>query len=158
MATLAAHVERRITHVDERQGLGLTYHRLMLVMLLFAGVTALVVLRLGWLQLFTDRSAATALANPLIPPRADITDRNGIPLARTIDAWTIGAFPRRIIGDKAELARRLPRRRRLLPACARPRPSCVNGKTSRSSRICRSACSRFHSSTRDSLPCMCPLS
>jgi len=107
MATLAAQVERRITHVDERQGLGLTYHRLMLVMLLFAGVTALVVLRLGWLQLFTDRSAATALANPLIPPRADITDRNGIPLARTIDAWTIGAFPRRIIGDKAELARRL---------------------------------------------------
>ncbi|MGQ0590258.1 MAG: peptidoglycan D,D-transpeptidase FtsI family protein, partial [Sphingosinicella sp.] len=107
MATLAAQIERRVVHVDERQGLSLTYHRLMLVMLLFAGVTALVVLRLGWLQLFTDRSAATALANPLIPPRADITDRNGIPLARTIDAWTIGAFPRRIIGDRAELARRL---------------------------------------------------
>ena len=107
MATLAAQLERHVSHVDERQGLSLTYHRLMLVMLLFAGVTALVVLRLGWLQVFTDRSAAAALANPLIPPRADITDRNNIPLARTIDAWTIGAFPRRIIGDKAELARRL---------------------------------------------------
>jgi len=70
-------------------------------------VTALVVLRLVWLQAFTDRSGAAELANPLIPPRADIVDRNGIPLARTIDAWSIGIHPRRVIGDRAELARRL---------------------------------------------------
>jgi cell division protein FtsI (penicillin-binding protein 3) len=65
------------------------------------------VLRLAYLQAFTDRSGAAALANPLIPPRADIVDRNGIPLARTIDAWSIGVHPRRVIGDRNALAVRL---------------------------------------------------
>jgi len=112
MATLAADVGRRTPVGDESRGLALTYQRLMLVMLLFAGVTALVVLRLGYLQVFTDRSGASELNNPLIPPRADITDRNGIALARTIDAWSIGIQPRNVIGDRAELAARL---HRLMP-------------------------------------------
>ena len=107
MATLAAKFERPIIHGDSREALTLTYQRLMLMLLLFAGVTALIVLRLGYLQLFTDRTGASALVDPLIPPRADIVDRNGIPLARTIDAWTIGVHPRRIIGDRNELAVRL---------------------------------------------------
>jgi cell division protein FtsI (penicillin-binding protein 3) len=108
MATLAYYVDRPVpTREEEQHGLGLTYHRLMLVLLLFAGVTGLIVLRLAYLQAFTDRSGATALANPLIPPRADIVDRNGIPLARTIDAWSIGVHPRRVIGDRNALADRL---------------------------------------------------
>lgn len=107
MATLAAHVARPAPQPSQTDGLTTTYQRLMLVLLLFAGVTALIVLRLGYLQVFTDRSGAAQLANPLIPPRADITDRNGIPLARTIDAWSIGVHPRRVIGDKTELAERL---------------------------------------------------
>ncbi|HWT12456.1 MAG TPA: penicillin-binding protein 2 [Allosphingosinicella sp.] len=107
MATLAAQIERTAPCGDYRSGLTLTYHRLMLVMLLFAGVTALIVLRLGYLQVFTDRSGAAQLANPLIPPRADIVDRNGVALARTIDAWSVGVHPSRIIGDRAELAARL---------------------------------------------------
>jgi cell division protein FtsI (penicillin-binding protein 3) len=107
MATLAANVARTAPPPPQTDGLAITYQRLMLVLLLFAGVTALIVLRLGYLQVFTDRSGAAELANPLIPPRADITDRNGIPLARTIDAWSIGVHPRRVIGDKAGLARRL---------------------------------------------------
>lgn len=107
MATLAAHVARTASPPQQTDGLATTYQRLMLVLLLFAGVTALVVLRLGYLQVFTDRSGAAASGNPLVPPRADITDRNGIPLARTIDAWSIGVHPGRVIGDKAELAERL---------------------------------------------------
>lgn len=107
MATLAARIERPAPYGEDREGLTLTYHRLMLVLLLFVGVTALIVLRLGYLQLATDRSGAAQLANPLIPPRADIVDRNGIPLARTIDAWAIGLHPRRIVGDRAALAERL---------------------------------------------------
>ena len=107
MATLAAQLERSALRDEERDGLTLTYHRLMLVLLLVAGVTALIVLRLGWLQVFADRTGAAALANPLIPPRADIVDRNGVPLARTIEAWAIGVHPRRIIADRAELAARL---------------------------------------------------
>jgi cell division protein FtsI (penicillin-binding protein 3) len=108
MATLAYYVDRPVpTREEEQHGLGLTYHRLMLVLLLFAGVTGLIVLRLAYLQAFTDRSGAAALANPLVPPRADIVDRNGIALARTIDAWSIGVHPRRIIGDREALADRL---------------------------------------------------
>ena len=107
MATLAAQVQRQAPPGEQKQELTLTYQRLMLVMLLFAGVTALIVLRLAYLQVFTDRSGAAQLVNPLIPPRADIVDRNGIPLARTIDAWTIGVHPERIIGDRRELAVKL---------------------------------------------------
>ncbi len=105
MATLAAHVERPIPYREEEQhGLSLTYHRLMLVLLLFAGVTALIVLRLAYLQAFADRPGAAGIGNPLVPPRADIVDRNGVPLARTIEAWSIGLHPRRIIGDRNALA------------------------------------------------------
>ena len=59
------------------QGLSLTYQRLMLMMLVFAGVTMLIAGRLLFLQLFTDRGGAGQIGNPLIPPRADIVDRNG---------------------------------------------------------------------------------
>ena len=107
MATLAAQVQRSATGGEDQHALELTYHRLMLVLLLFAGITGLIVLRLAWLQVFTDRSGAGAIVNPLIPPRADIVDRNGIPLARTIDAWSIGVHPRRIIGDRRQLAVKL---------------------------------------------------
>lgn len=109
MATLASDLDLRIASGDDRSGLALTYQRLMLAMLLFAGVTVLIVARLVYLQVFTDRSGAAELANPLIPPRADITDRNGIALARTIEAWTIGVHPRNLIGDRAQLAASLAR-------------------------------------------------
>ncbi|MEA3029702.1 MAG: hypothetical protein QOG13_1027 [Sphingomonadales bacterium] len=107
MATLAARIERPAFAAEQELGLSLTYHRLMLVMLLFVGVTLVVVARLAQLQLFTDRSGAAELANPLLPPRGDLVDRNNIPLARTIDAWSIGVHPSRIIGDRRELAQRL---------------------------------------------------
>jgi cell division protein FtsI (penicillin-binding protein 3) len=113
MATLAAEIRRPRAPVDQpqgqAQGLALTYHRLMLVMLLFVGVTLVIVGRLAILQIFTDRTASTAVADPLLPPRGDIVDRNGVPLARTIDAWAIALRPRDVIGDKAELARQLAR-------------------------------------------------
>ncbi|PWG03171.1 peptidoglycan D,D-transpeptidase FtsI family protein [Sphingosinicella humi] len=87
-----------------QDSLALTYHRLMLVMLVFAGVTLLIVGRLAWLQVSTDRSDGGSVGNPLLPPRGDIVDRNGIPLARTIDAWSIAVHPRKLIGDPAALA------------------------------------------------------
>ncbi|HTU10492.1 MAG TPA: penicillin-binding protein 2 [Allosphingosinicella sp.] len=110
MATLAAEVRRSRAPVEQpQQGLALTYHRLMLVMLLFVGVTLVIVGRLAILQVTTDRTARTAVVDPLLPARGDIVDRNGVPLARTIDAWAIAARPRDIIGDRAELARQLAR-------------------------------------------------
>jgi cell division protein FtsI (penicillin-binding protein 3) len=87
--------------------LSLVYQRLMIVMLVFAGVTFLIVSRLAFLQVATDRSDGSAIGNPLIPPRADIVDRNGVPLARTIDAWSIAIHPDKLLSDPDELAEKL---------------------------------------------------
>jgi len=89
------------------EGLSLVYQRLMMIMLVFAGVTTLVVGRLVFLQLFTDRGGDASIGNPLIPPRADIVDRNGVALARTIDAWSIAIHPNRLLGNPDELAEKL---------------------------------------------------
>ena len=107
MATLAARIVRESPPAEAPSGMALTYYRLMLVMLIFVGVTALIGARLAFLQVFTDRSGAAQLANPLLPARGDIVDRNGVPLARTIDAWSIGLHPRRVIGDRRQLAQQL---------------------------------------------------
>jgi cell division protein FtsI (penicillin-binding protein 3) len=97
---------RRVRPPAKTDALALTYHRLMLIMLVFAGVTALIVGRLAYVQIFTERKVA-ASGNPLIPARADLVDRNGVALARTIDAWSIGVHPRKLLGDPAELSVKL---------------------------------------------------
>ncbi|MEO7827311.1 MAG: penicillin-binding protein 2, partial [Allosphingosinicella sp.] len=107
MASAAIRADRFGGTGQRPQGLALTYQRLMLMMLVFAGVTALIAGRLLFLQLFTDRAGAGQIGNPLIPPRADIVDRNGTPLARTIDAWSIAIHPDRLLGNPAELAVKL---------------------------------------------------
>jgi cell division protein FtsI (penicillin-binding protein 3) len=89
------------------QGLALTYHRLMLIMLVFAGVTMLIAARLLYLQVATERTTGDTGLNPLIPARGDIVDRNGVPLARSIDAWTIAVHPNRLLGNADELAAKL---------------------------------------------------
>lgn len=106
MTALAASADRIDFPGQRQQSLALTYHRLMLVMLVFAGVTTLIVARLLYLQLFTDRAVA-ALGNPLLPARGDLVDRNGVPLARTIDAWSIAIHPNKLLGDPAQVAAKL---------------------------------------------------
>jgi cell division protein FtsI (penicillin-binding protein 3) len=107
MTAIAATIDRMPSAGGRREGLSLTYHRLMLVMLVFAGVTMLVAGRLLYLQLFTDRASGGEIGNPLVPARGDIVDRNGVPLAQTIDAWTIAIHPNRLLGNPAELAVKL---------------------------------------------------
>jgi cell division protein FtsI (penicillin-binding protein 3) len=103
----AANAPRVRMPAQRPDALALTYHRLMLMMLVFAGVTSLIVGRLIYLQLFTERGGNGAAANPLLPSRADLVDRNGATLARTISAWSIGVHPKKLIGDPAELAVKL---------------------------------------------------
>jgi cell division protein FtsI (penicillin-binding protein 3) len=92
---------------QKQQAMALTYHRLMLMMLLFAGVTMVITARLLFLQVFTDRSNGAAIGNPLLPSRGDISDRNGMPLARSIDAWSIAIHPNKLLGDADELSVKL---------------------------------------------------
>jgi cell division protein FtsI (penicillin-binding protein 3) len=108
MTALAVHPPRVEAGVRP-DTLSLTYYRLMLAMLVFAGVTMLIVVRLLFLQVFTDRGSGAQGPNGLVPARADIVDRNGLPLAETIDAWTIAIHPNRLLGDPAALAVQLAR-------------------------------------------------
>ncbi|HEY6663352.1 MAG TPA: penicillin-binding protein 2 [Sphingomicrobium sp.] len=83
------------------------HQRLMFGMLVYAGIVALIALRILYLAAFGDHAGRKEGLTSLIPERGDIVDRNGQPLARTIDAWTIAVHPTKIIGDRLALARKL---------------------------------------------------
>src|SRR3546814_13202948 len=79
----------------------------MVVLLLFLGVLAVIALRLFDLSVLQNRSSS-APADPfaaLVPPRADIVDRNGVYLARTFEAYAVSVSPRQLIGDPRQRAR-----------------------------------------------------
>lgn len=83
------------------------YVRLMMLMLIIASGVLLIILRLAWLAAFSAPATSADAAAALVPLRGDIVDRNGTPLARTIDAWSIGIHPNRIISNRHELAMQL---------------------------------------------------
>ncbi len=80
--------------------------RLMMLMMLFGAAVLVVIGRLMLLAVFAGPAdAATRTAT--LAARGDIVDRNGAPLARTIDSWTIAVHPKKLIGDPMEVAARL---------------------------------------------------
>ena len=85
----------------------IAHNRLMLLLILFMAITAVVILRLTWVGIFAHGASSGGDASGLIPARADIVDRNGVPLARTMDAYSIAVRPSKLIGEPAELARKL---------------------------------------------------
>lgn len=92
----------------QRQALIQTAHmRLMILLLLFAAAIAVVLIRLAVLAISADPTAARSAMLSASWARGDIVDRNGEPLARTIEAWGIGVHPRKILGDKTDLAIKL---------------------------------------------------
>lgn len=107
MTALLARPERVRLAGQRQQAIATAHFRLMVVMLLFIGVTSLIALRLVYLLAFEDRPARTAARDGLLPDRGDIVDRNGVPLARTIDGWSIGVHPAKVIGNKAMIAAQL---------------------------------------------------
>ena len=106
---LVARPERRLLVGQRRQFLGIMHQRLMVGMLIFAAVVAAIVLRLAFLGLFGDHAGRQTAISALLPLRGDIVDRDGHPLARTIDSWTVALQPAKVIGDKAALAGELAR-------------------------------------------------
>ncbi|HVJ03956.1 MAG TPA: penicillin-binding protein 2 [Sphingomonas sp.] len=81
--------------------------RLMVLSILFGFGMLVVIGKLALLALWAEPATARDIAATLIPPRGDIVDRNGTPLARTIDAWSIAVHPNQVIGDKGALAQKL---------------------------------------------------
>src|SRR6476620_7622126 len=106
-ALVAPRPERLRLVGQRRQMLTVMHQRLMFGMLVYAGIVALIALRILWLAAFGDHAGRKEGLTTLVPERGDIVDRDGEPLARTIDAWTIAVHPGKIIGDKLEIARRL---------------------------------------------------
>ncbi|WP_205479109.1 peptidoglycan D,D-transpeptidase FtsI family protein [Sphingomonas arenae] len=92
---------------QRRQILAVMHQRLMFGLIVFAAVVTLIVGRLLFLAAFGDHAGRKQSLTSFVPPRGDIVDRDGHPLARTIDAWTIGLHPAKVLGNKAELAVRL---------------------------------------------------
>ena len=106
-ALVAARPERLRLVGQRRQILTMMHQRLMFGLLVYGGIIAIIVLRVLYLAAFGDHAGAKRGITTLVPDRGDIVDRDGQPLARTIDAWTIGLWPRKVIGDKLEIARKL---------------------------------------------------
>ena len=106
-ALVAPRPERLRLVGQRRQLLAVMHQRLMFGMLVYAGIVAIIGLRILYLAAFGDHAGRKEGLTSYIPERGDIVDRNGDPLARTIDAWTIAVHPNKVIGDKLALAQRL---------------------------------------------------
>lgn len=107
MTTLVARPATGGRTAGQRHALVAVAHtRLMMLMLLFAAAVLVVIGRLAMLAII-DAPADARARIATLAARGDIVDRNGAPMARTIDSWTIAVHPRKIIGDKSEIAARL---------------------------------------------------
>ena len=106
---LVARPERLRLVGQRRQILAVMHQRLMFGMLVYVGVVGLIAARILYLAAFGDHAGRKLGVTTLIPERGDIVDRDGHALARTIDAWTIALHPKKLIGNKLELARTLAR-------------------------------------------------
>lgn len=94
----------RVRTAGVRQQILLTaQQRLMILMLLFMAAFFVVSVRLLFFALF-DTASGRASALAFVPARADIVDRNGVPLARTIDGYSIRVVPSKLLNDRQYLA------------------------------------------------------
>ncbi|MBO9574784.1 MAG: penicillin-binding protein 2 [Sphingobium sp.] len=109
MATIIARPERRPSASNpEKIDMATAAHgRVMLMLLLLAAVTIVLAARMTWIGVQGNARSDRAIGATPIPMRADIVDRNGVPLARNIDGYAVAVHPDKIMGDKRELAQKL---------------------------------------------------
>lgn len=106
--TALASGSHRVRLASKRQHLTLTAQvRLVAVLALFALGVGAILLRLTFIGVFGEQAQAATRSALVDPGRGDIVDRNGVPLARTIDGYAIRVVPDRLIGDRKVLARKL---------------------------------------------------
>ena len=90
----------RMELVNVRQRLLLmAKSRVLWVLVLFAGIAVIAVLRIGFLG-FVEQDApqSRSMAEALLPPRGEIVDRNGVPLARAFPAYALWFNPEALGG------------------------------------------------------------
>ncbi|MCW5647839.1 MAG: penicillin-binding protein 2 [Sphingopyxis sp.] len=122
----------RVRTAGVRQQILLTaQQRLMILMLLFMAAFFLVSVRLVYFALFDTGSQTGSRTGGFIPARADIVDRNGVPLARTIDGYAIRVVPEKLLNNRQYLADELHKifpdtpRAELLAKLSGPRPTYI---------------------------------
>lgn len=122
----------RVRTAGVRQQILLTaQQRLMILMLLFMAAFFLVSVRLLYYALFDTGTGHGSVSTAFVPARADIVDRNGVPLARTIDGYSIRVVPEKLLNDPEYLASELHRifpdmaREDLLAKLTGPRPTYI---------------------------------
>lgn len=88
--------------------------RLFLLVACFVLVALIGLMRVGYLGLVGAPHSQTSLAEALLPPRGEITDRNGTPLARTFPAYALWYNPDAmgddgspLVGEPREVAAKL---------------------------------------------------
>lgn len=84
-----------------------SHGRIMLMLVLFALATLALAGRMMWMGVSANARSDRFVQGTPIPVRADIVDRNGVPLARNIDAYVVAVHPNKVRGDRRVLAARL---------------------------------------------------
>ena len=77
-----------------RESLAQARWRVLWIALAFAGVAAAALLRIAYLGIADQAPTRTSLEEALLPPRGEITDRNGVPLARAFPAYALWYNPK----------------------------------------------------------------
>lgn len=96
----------RIQLVSIRQhSLALAKLRVLWIVLAFAFVGLVAVMRIGFLGMSDRAVAATSLEDALLPDRGEIVDRNGVPLARAFPAYALWFNPAALGEDGSPLVR-----------------------------------------------------
>ncbi|MEY4270815.1 MAG: hypothetical protein RLZZ58_2031 [Pseudomonadota bacterium] len=110
MNTLVARPER-IRHASIRHRmLATAQQRLMILMLAFMLAIAAITARVLYFAAFDSKTGSSTVTAGYLPARGDIVDRNGVPLARTINAYSIRVVPGKLVNrDKGYLANELVR-------------------------------------------------
>lgn len=108
MNTVVVRPARIRTAGVRQQHLMTAQQRLMILMLLFLAAFALIGLRLLYFAAF-DTSGTSRASVSFTPVRGDIVDRNGVPLARTIDGYAIRVMPTKLLNKPDYLADELVR-------------------------------------------------
>ncbi|MEX0341995.1 MAG: peptidoglycan D,D-transpeptidase FtsI family protein [Erythrobacter sp.] len=85
--------------------LALARWRILWIALGFAFVALMALVRIGYLGMADHGMRGTSLEEALLPPRGEITDRNGVPLARAFPAYALWFNPMALGEEGAPLVR-----------------------------------------------------
>jgi cell division protein FtsI (penicillin-binding protein 3) len=75
------------------------------VALIFTMVASVAIMRIAYLGVVDRNVTLTSLEDALLPPRGEITDRNGMPLARAFPAYALWYNPKALGDDGSPLVR-----------------------------------------------------